>query len=197
MSRKIYIGTDVSKKIKALYVGSGDIAHKIKSAYIGVNDVAHKFWPISYKWNRYTVESVTKYREGLSESRTDLYSRSSTGGFPYMPPLYNSYTFNELTGEYTGTGGSFTPNNTTQSVSGYLLQSNYTKGYVVYIESRSSSTPSGTRRSVTYEGYRFTTSSYREDAQGNYIDQVTSENRNAYPDNGISGSYWYVYQGEA
>lgn len=197
MAKRIYIGTGTARNVNSLYIGVNGSAIRVSAAYIGSGSTAHKFWPISYKWNRYTVESVTKYREGLSESRTDLYSRSSTGGFPYKPPLYNSYAFNELTGEYTGTGGSFTPNNTTQSVSGYLLQSNYTKGHVVYIESRSSSTPSGTRRSVTYEGYRFTTSSYREDAQGNYIDQVTSENRNAYPDNGVSGSYWYIYQGEA
>lgn len=32
-------------------------------------------------------------------------------------------------------------------------------------------------------------------SQGSYIDQVTSTNSSAYPYNGQSGSYWYVFQG--
>lgn len=32
-------------------------------------------------------------------------------------------------------------------------------------------------------------------SKGSKIDTVTSTNRNAYPDNGQSGSYWYVYEG--
>ncbi|WP_282924414.1 hypothetical protein [Peptoniphilus genitalis] len=34
-------------------------------------------------------------------------------------------------------------------------------------------------------------------SKGVRIDAVTSSNRNAYPDNGQSGSYWYVYEGIA
>ena len=30
--------------------------------------------------------------------------------------------------------------------------------------------------------------------KGSYIDLVTSTNSNAYPDDGISGNYWYVKQ---
>ena len=197
MARRIYLGNGSARNVKSLYIGVNGSARRIKAAYIGSGNTARKFWPHGYVWNRYEIDSVTKYRESISQSRTELYSRSTTGGSPYMPPLYNSYTFNESTGTYSGAGGSFTPSRATQSISGYLLQSNYPNGHVVYIEYRSSSTPSGRRQSVSYEGYRFTTSSYSEDVQGSYIDQVTSENRNAYPDNGISGSYWYVYQGEA
>lgn len=38
---------------------------------------------------------------------------------------------------------------------------------------------------------------YYYDARGSKIDTVTSDNRNAYPDNGASGDYWYVYEGVA
>lgn len=31
--------------------------------------------------------------------------------------------------------------------------------------------------------------------KGSYIDDVTADNRNAYPDDGIDGGYWYVYAG--
>lgn len=34
-------------------------------------------------------------------------------------------------------------------------------------------------------------------SKGSRLDTVTSTNRNAYPDNGESGSYWYVYEGIA
>ena len=30
---------------------------------------------------------------------------------------------------------------------------------------------------------------------GTYVGQVTSTNRNAYSDNGVTGSYWYVFVG--
>ena len=30
---------------------------------------------------------------------------------------------------------------------------------------------------------------------GSYIGTVTSTYSNAYPEDGVSGSYWYVYQG--
>ena len=36
------------------------------------------------------------------------------------------------------------------------------------------------------------TTSYKK---GSYINQVTSTNRNAYPDNNYSGSYWYEFVG--
>lgn len=38
--------------------------------------------------------------------------------------------------------------------------------------------------------------SQRESVRGSYVSDVTSTSRSAYPDNGISGSYWYVFQGE-
>lgn len=34
-------------------------------------------------------------------------------------------------------------------------------------------------------------------SKGNRLDTVTSENRNAYPDNGEKDNYWYVYEGIA
>ena len=40
------------------------------------------------------------------------------------------------------------------------------------------------------------TSSISDYIQGSYIDQVTSKSRSAYPDNGMSGNYWYEYVGE-
>lgn len=40
-----------------------------------------------------------------------------------------------------------------------------------------------------------TTTTTTEYSRGTYNGSVTSPNRNTYPDNGRSGSYWYVYIG--
>lgn len=33
-----------------------------------------------------------------------------------------------------------------------------------------------------------------QDVQGEYIEEVTSSDYNAYPDNGVQDGYWYVRQ---
>lgn len=38
---------------------------------------------------------------------------------------------------------------------------------------------------------------YYYDARGSKVDTVTSSDRNAYPNDGVSGGYWYVYEGVA
>ncbi|CDZ74883.1 Hypothetical protein ING2D1G_0724 [Peptoniphilus sp. ING2-D1G] len=47
---------------------------------------------------------------------------------------------------------------------------------------------------VLYDEY-YTEQVFSHYSQGSYIGTVTSTNRNAYPDNNYSGSYWYVYEG--
>lgn len=40
-----------------------------------------------------------------------------------------------------------------------------------------------------WEGYNF----YKSNTRGNYIDEVSSTSSGSYPQNGVSGNYWYVY----
>ena len=46
------------------------------------------------------------------------------------------------------------------------------------------------RLDTVYETYYY-------DARGSKVDTVTSSDRNAYPNDGVSGEYWYVYEGIA
>lgn len=48
------------------------------------------------------------------------------------------------------------------------------------------------RSRVEYVGVDEITETY---VRGSYIGTVKSTNRSAYPDNGVSGNYWYVYKG--
>lgn len=53
---------------------------------------------------------------------------------------------------------------------------------------------------ISYRGsfyYLKFESEFSHYSKGKYLDKVTSTNRRAYPDNGQSGSYWYVYEGIA
>ena len=197
MARRIYIGTGTARKVKAAYIGSGNVARKIVKGYVGVGNQAKQFWPIQYVWNRYEVDSITKYRDGLASYTSDLYDQITGGAWPYRPVLFNSYIFNTATGEYTGSGGYWTPDYESKSVSGYLIQPNYRRGHVTHIQfDQMWSSTGSTTYYLKYTGYQFNPTQYQENIQGSYIGQVKSENRSAYPDNGVSGSYWYVYQGE-
>ena len=134
MARRIYIGTGAARKVKTAYIGSGNVARKIVKGYVGVGNQAKQFWPIQYVWNRYEVDSITKYRDGLASRTSDLYDQITGGAWPYRPVLFNSYIFNTATGEYTGSGGYWTPDYESKSVSGYLIQPNYKRGHVTHIQ---------------------------------------------------------------
>ena len=50
------------------------------------------------------------------------------------------------------------------------------------------------RYSSRYMGLTKITKCY---TKGSYVGTVTSSSRSTYPTDGVSGSYWYVYQGQS
>lgn len=207
MAKKIYIGaSSVAHKVKQLYIGSGNVAHRIKVGYIGVGGTARKVFPSGYVWNRYNVTNVvTYYEQWLARANYDIVSDSETIG------RLGGYRFDSQNGHFIITSNDIVtsnverirnlPNNTTFYV-GYENDISITSGNVNWI--RGTTTGSFVQINIFtkssdymlhWEKYGVGRTSNQ--TPGAYIDQVTSENRNAYPDNGISGSYWYVYQGEA
>lgn len=204
MAKRIYLGNGSARNVKSLYIGVNGAARRIKAGYIGNANIARKFWPKGYIWNYYTVSNV--YRDvGWYGG---YYSIHLYGTFQ----LASAYTFNRNTGMYTISASNI---KTYQYL--YEIDEEYEYGYELYFTDADDTgqnpyfeeieCSAGTFSSI-YEiqktgkmQHDHTFSRHRSELQdqqiGSYIGQVISENRNAYPDNGISGSYWYVYQGEA
>lgn len=197
MAKGIHAGVgDVAKKVKQLYIGVDDVARKITKAYVGVDGVARQVWP-SYTWQRYSVDTLTTYF-------WDQYSVSSTT--QYTGNVNISYASGSMTVTWSPTYSRYDPpridgNNWDNCVGGtwngwdppgdWVCRSvrlNYPMYYVTAIEDASGSAVkisySKMATAATRTVYSQGTTSYG---------QVSSANSGAYPSNGKSGSYWYVY----
>ena len=189
MAKRIYIGTGTARNVRSLYIGVNGSARRIKAGYMGNANAARKFWPKGYMWNYYSIQyqyneihgESSKYNHsaayGTWQYTTSWYIDNSTGVFVVTQVNTASY-FNDIpygarvTG-YEWGGTSCTVGNHSVMYEFYEIQVGGTY-----------------RSSITLQ---LNTSNPQI---GSHIGQIISENRNAYPDNGISGSYWYIYQGE-
>lgn len=140
----------------------------------------------TYTWKKYNVSSE-KYdvNNGTEEKYvTEEMPAGKTSYYSLTQPTILGSSFQALTSPVQFTG------NTTWDVSSANSRYTYFK-------------TSETATSTTYYKSWFCGSgSYLGEShsigtrqiQGSYIEDVTSTNRSAYPDNGISGGYWYVFQ---
>lgn len=141
---------------------------------------------VSYKWGKFSKKSVRKYRL-IREKTLNIGRKDFQGG-------YENYTFDEDTGEvgYTGQFGLLRrfyhiPYEDYHKDQGYvLIEYDLTKLRAPYIDYENF---------VKGTTYGHKKESYYIDVKGSRVDTVTSTNRNAYPNDGESGSYWYVYEG--
>ena len=182
MSKNAYIGIGgKAREGQELYVGIGGRARKVVAGYVGVNGKARKFWPstIIYVWNRYSIEIQSSVYEGKVVYQSDI--KHCTDDDKIYQDYYISGTSVVLTNPY----------------SGYLSDDENYSGY--YVPKRGQSCV----LRFDHEDWNNGDNIYQVIAllvkqtqtQGSYIDQVFSENSSQYPQNGIQGSYWYVYQG--
>ncbi|MBM7550501.1 hypothetical protein [Peptoniphilus gorbachii] len=119
-------------------------------------------------------DSDIDYREKLFESKYIpgcilAISDEYRGGLPYKADFLEFGTFN---GDYHKSNFRIVNGQVEKSGSS-KGPSEYISGDVYYIKDK-----------ITYN-------------RGSRLDTVTSTNRNAYPNDGKSGSYWYVYEGIA
>ena len=92
-------------------------------------------------------------------------------------------------------------------VRGYYTRTTHTSGSDIRITGTNLETPydgsyfyqvTSLDDSSSYCSWEYNTCRIKyntSDAQGSYIDQVTSTSSSAYPNNGIHGDYWYVSEG--
>ncbi|MDU1176017.1 MAG: hypothetical protein E6987_00250 [Peptoniphilus harei] len=142
----------------------------------------------TYKWGKFEKKLAKKYRL-IREKTLNIGRKDFLGG-------YESYTFDEDTGEvgYTGQFGLLRrfyhiPYEDYHKDQGYvIIEYDLTNVRDKYINH------DNIVKGTTY-GHK--KESYYIDVKGSRVDTVKSTNRNAYPNNGASGDYWYVYEGIA
>lgn len=201
MARKIYIGSSNARRIKNLYIGASNVSRRIKAAYIGVNGQARKFWPEPvHVWNYYTIAYTYNTSFGYMDNYSTVvgssdfyYSRQyslSNGKFVISQDdiQYDRYDpFDLNSGSYyiTSLDGS------EYSSAGYYFRST-----VCNAGSYDNIYKLNTGRSAGYFYVAQGEIKITGQSPETYLGQVRSSIRNSYPDNGILGNYWYIYQGQ-
>ena len=206
-------------------MNSGGSRKTTSSAYGNIGGSRKQIYPASitytYKWNRYYIASSGGGVELYTYSSNTTLHVNDPRGIQYS----SSYVLENASFEPYDSGlpaghinrWRFTITSATSKTislgytpSGYWYVSNMSSGYIgyqghepiVYTSNGSFYDVSDTEGTAEYnEVYAIdvATYHYREKAAiesaGSYIDQVSSTTRNAYPDNGSDGTYWYIYQG--
>lgn len=215
----------LAREAENLWVGVDGKARKVKSAYVGVNGVARKFWPkIVYVWNRYgisyklTESAQIRYMDSRGNFYYSYIQRNPSYNRAYIYSTSNTNTAANWPFEITSRGSSFWTGDSTYisinayfSVSPTLYEAGERPSSLVWYTTRCSN-PNYVRSVLEFDSIYPDSTNHiyidldnengatlykigRQASQGSYVGQVTSENPNMYPQNGQSGSYWYVYQG--
>ena len=201
------------RSCSSLYLNYGGSRKTISSAYGNIGGSRKQIFP----YNATTTYTYTwkKYNATLTDTETNVraISLKDLGYFNNGVGVYANATKWEATsrGYYIDSYGKYTHTN--------YLSLGYDYDYFIL----SNSDPTGTyqskiyytggsldcegvwndsgdeiidyrlvRYSSAYEGIDILEYGY---TMGSYVGTVTSTNSNAYPEDGVSGSYWYVYQG--
>ena len=136
-----------------------------------------------YTWERYNINSTTKY----VETSTTKYNVNI--GVGHKNGVSSRPTFNASNGKYeTGTSRQFRPN---ASSSGYIAPSYSWVSSWCYISGAKYCCGTYIATVTTYSSKSETVYSK---GSTKYSD-ITSTSSSAYPSNGRSDSYWYVYKG--
>ena len=206
MSKGIYIGNSNAKKVKKMYLGNGT-SRKVKKGYIGVGNVAKLFYSSGYVWKKYNTNTTNTYHWNKYSITTKIDGHTLGWGptedidVARNERIYSSIEFDSDRGDLRIDRNSgemvyeviYDPrdDNLDALIGWYQAPTRPTivndcyKIVAVY----------GTRGNLVIEcGGKYCEIEPNEtEERGSLLGSVTSTSRNTYPTNGISGSYWYVY----
>ena len=204
------------RQFASLYDNIGGSRKTISSAYGNINGSRKKIYPeVTYYWNVYTYNpgglsfTATKVYSAVNDISYDVFLMNRTWYYCYNGDctIYNNGTpdcyvhMHNFTEVHIGdmrdfglTYGHCYVSPLLSSPGGNIYAKNYlsSAGQKVYFMMGIDYSSSGDNFYNTGGGY-FT--STQTSAGWVYSHQVSSTNRNAYPDNGESGSYKYSYAG--
>ena len=211
MAKVVYTGvSNKARKCKALYVGVNNKARKVKKGYVGVSNKARLFYnnAILYTWYKYNV--TTGYRFHINSSSDRITAGSAKAGY-YAELVVNSgstlngyivYTISRYFNKRFADSdySEFSTNCI------YMVAQVPSNGWIIGFDTQFAATHAATsdgeyiflpssisRQSMS--GSQYIGSVFNSvDIKGSYVGTVTSYNQNAYPTDGVSGSYWYILQ---
>lgn len=204
MAKVIYSGVNnTARKVKNLYVGVNDIARKIKKAYVGVNNIARLCYSSNYIWARYSINTsyIMHISETIVNNNTIAPARGYYGHFTgSISGKYLTLTYVNVI-QKSGTSADYSNVVTVGDYySSPAAASSIVNSFDTYNEANTVNNTKYIFTPTQMLSRYFNGNCYRindivkNQSVGNFIDYVTSTNPLAYPDNGISGSYWYVRQ---
>lgn len=211
-----------ARKCKALYVGVSNKARKIKKGYVGVSNKARLFYTsdVIYTWQKWSVNSTTNTTYSTQTVTTGIYAHMVVNRYAEIRATdisSTSISYNMLrcySCNYTDIWKCM--NNTYSGdfmhILGYEIDSSAWSIYSIYqLHGQQGNTSWHTgelffrlgNRSTPYNTnltaydvdiYKLVVSTSTSYSKGStYYGTVTATNNpNAYPTNGRSGSYWYV-----
>lgn len=205
----------IAKEIAGGYVNIGGVWKTMCKSYSNINGVwkpTHKTGEVTFIWKKYAVEQI-KTADGwtwggdsfsvLYDGTPEFENSNSSSTKKYVP----TYENDELISLDWGTVSHSTvvagsvlyddldyvkfPDTTGWRVGSGEVVKNINPNYIYYIVGGSyGSDGIMTRMDLKSPIYNPT----YEYQQGEYIEDVTSSDYNAYPENGVQDGYWYVRQ---
>lgn len=137
-----------------------------------------------YRWDKYTIKTVTDYDiDWSSDTDVDIYEHSESEIFG------SSYTITGADSIQLNNTKSVLGADMTSSLEGWYFQTNE---WIIYRVDRVSTG----RDTTIYSTSGRVGDPVEVETRGSYIGSVTSSNKSEYPNNGTKNGYWYVYKGE-
>lgn len=154
-----------------------------------------------YKWGKFEKRTETTYRLAAKAYNVTVLMESEH--------RFESMSFNEKTGQVIVSYHSHITEGANdqgyipvaKNGYGYVETEFYNRDGILDISKfkfKREYDSGGNRHDYTYaEGTVYVVEPNYKYSKGSRLDTVTSDNRNAYPNDGQSGNYWYVYEGIA
>lgn len=152
-----------------------------------------------YHWGKYDISTTITYLNELEQisGYESVKNLPTTGYLDRYAYFFNSYTINtsngtitlsgKIEGKYAGGTSVVVENCYTDSLENTdLARDTATSNQLVKINQYSVLNSRGTISGI------YKVASTTSQNRGSYVGDVTSENYSAYPDNGISNTYWYL-----
>lgn len=193
MSKNFYIGSSGrAREGKEIYVGVSGRARKVIKGYVGIGGVCRQFWPGIYTWNRYTIMQKETYSyEYIEEPRHLGYTITSGREIFYTTESNPENIFDSNLGYFTPMSSVKFYDRRVDFLRNKFIATYDNPTSLQLLVDWQESNSGGYQTYFTDEAKINTT---YENISGDYVDQVFSEDINAYPENGIQGDYWYVLQ---
>lgn len=201
------------RTLASLYDNVNGSRKTISAEYANIDGVSKQIFPynatITYTWNRYNIVTTSSgpelYNSGSNAFLLTSADVSPCGLYCMQNASFTPY-YNSSSGQYrlTITSASAATIKSGFKPSEYFYHDgspsiNTAQGSESYVAKAKSayyaSTDPDYQLCIDVSLYKYRAGSTVSSQGSTSYGTVTSSSRNAYPDNGVSGSYWYVFVG--